>query len=488
MTYAFRFDASSCTGCKACQTACKDKNNLPVGVLWRRVYEISGGTWTHTGNSWENTVFSYNLTISCNHCVHPKCAGVCPVNAYSIREDGIVHLDSSKCIGCGYCAWACPYDAPQYDPLSGTMMKCDFCSDDLAAGRPPACVAACPLRVLNVIEADNELVTESGVIPLWISPPTEHPYPLPVYSHTEPHLSIKLHPSMHVTDNKFLANKEEVNPGEYSTWKEFPLIVFTLLTQMAVGGFWFMISIIAPLRHDYSSTACFTIALPSFLIGISLCLGLLVSFFHLGNKRNSWRVFFHLRKSWLSREILFTILFGIGWFSTTLAWINKGGLRHPIPSALALPTALFGFGLVMSMAQVYRLPTVLVWNTWRTKASFLITTFLLGFLGLTCIFTLASHSAGTGIPQIPSKVFSFGALLLLAQLVITIKFPSPCTTAYIRLGLILAGLFYSLALLFDPTPPRFLLTLFLFIIVLIEEILGRWLFYKSREQYNLTRF
>ena len=56
MPYAFTFDASACTGCKTCQVACKDKNNLPTGVLWRRVYEISGGDWAQRGSAWQNSV------------------------------------------------------------------------------------------------------------------------------------------------------------------------------------------------------------------------------------------------------------------------------------------------------------------------------------------------------------------------------------------------------------------------------------------------
>jgi anaerobic dimethyl sulfoxide reductase subunit B (iron-sulfur subunit) len=116
MTYAFTFDASSCSGCKACQEACKDKNGLPVGVLWRRVIEVTGGEWQKTNSAWENSIFAYNLSLACNHCVHAKCAGVCPADAYIVRPDGIVLLDSSRCMGCGYCAWACPYGAPQYIP------------------------------------------------------------------------------------------------------------------------------------------------------------------------------------------------------------------------------------------------------------------------------------------------------------------------------------------------------------------------------------
>jgi anaerobic dimethyl sulfoxide reductase subunit B (iron-sulfur subunit) len=139
MTYAFTFDASACSGCKTCQAACKDKNGLPVGVLWRRVIEASGGEWQTVGNAWENTVFAYYLSLACNHCVHPKCAGVCPVDAYTVRPDGIVLIDTSRCIGCRYCAWACPYGAPQYDAAQGVMNKCDFCYDN------PRCWASADL-------------------------------------------------------------------------------------------------------------------------------------------------------------------------------------------------------------------------------------------------------------------------------------------------------------------------------------------------------
>jgi anaerobic dimethyl sulfoxide reductase subunit B (iron-sulfur subunit) len=99
MSYAFTFDARSCSGCKACQEACKDKNQLPVGVLWRRVIEVSGGEWIAAGNSWESSVFAYHLSLACNHCTHPKCAGVCPTDAYTVRPDGIVLIDPSRCMG-----------------------------------------------------------------------------------------------------------------------------------------------------------------------------------------------------------------------------------------------------------------------------------------------------------------------------------------------------------------------------------------------------
>ncbi len=195
MTYAFYFDSSSCTGCKACQVACKDKNNLPLGVLWRRVYEVSGGEWAVDGEAWTNTIFSYNLSIACNHCVHPKCAGVCPVDAYEVRPDGIVLINSQKCIGCGYCAWACPYDAPQSDKTSGKMTKCNLCYDNLDSGLPPSCVAACPMRCLELVDSANMEVDEMGKA-LWKIPGEDHPFPLPKLSRTEPHLVVKPHPGL----------------------------------------------------------------------------------------------------------------------------------------------------------------------------------------------------------------------------------------------------------------------------------------------------
>src|SRR5574342_592263 len=174
MTYAFYFDAKFCSGCKACQAACKDKNNLPVGVLWRRVIEVSGGTWQKTGAAWTNTVFAYNLSMSCNHCVHPKCAGVCPVEAYHVHENGVVVLDTTKCVGCGYCAWACPYGAPQYNAEAGHMTKCNFCFDNLEQRLPPACVAACPLRVLDYGEMPAAPALATNELRLWEAPSETH--------------------------------------------------------------------------------------------------------------------------------------------------------------------------------------------------------------------------------------------------------------------------------------------------------------------------
>ncbi|MBN2550632.1 MAG: dimethylsulfoxide reductase subunit B [Anaerolineales bacterium] len=199
---AFYFDARACSGCKACQAACKDKHDLPVGVLWRRVYEVSGGEWQQQEEAWITSAFAYNLSIACNHCARPICVEVCPAAAISKRPDGIVLIDERRCIGCKYCSWACPYGAPQYDPGLGILTKCDFCVDNIDAGLPPACVAACPMRVLDFGDLE-ELEERYG--------PGGNIFPLPAAELTEPALIVRPHQAaLKAASQAEIANREEV--------------------------------------------------------------------------------------------------------------------------------------------------------------------------------------------------------------------------------------------------------------------------------------
>ncbi|NLE53278.1 MAG: dimethylsulfoxide reductase subunit B [Chloroflexi bacterium] len=156
---AFYFDASACNGCKACVIACKSKNALPVGVNYRRVVQYGNGAWVpdpeYPDMLMPSNLFVYSLSVACMHCEDPACVNVCPAKAVEKRDDGIVVVDSDKCIGCHYCEWACPYGAPQFDPEDGTMRKCDFCVDVVEQGEPPYCVAACPMRAMDFGELDE---------------------------------------------------------------------------------------------------------------------------------------------------------------------------------------------------------------------------------------------------------------------------------------------------------------------------------------------
>ena len=457
MTYAFSFDASSCSGCKACQEACKDKNNLPVGVIWRRVIEVSGGEWYRTGGSWENNVFAYHLSLACNHCRYPKCAGVCPTDAFSVRADGVVLLDSSKCMGCGYCAWACPYGAPQYNASKGVMTKCDFCYDNLDTGQPPACVSACPLRVLDFEPTEDPDDKKKSLIALWKIPANEHPFPLASYSRTEPRLSNKRHPGMDSALGKTVANFEEIQTKtggklfENPAFNELPLVAFTLLLQMAVG---MTICLLAVLHNPLSIL---------FDIGLVAGIGGLASFLHLGRKRNAWRALNHLKKSWLSRETLLTCLFATAWLVTFgLEWFLKVTITF-------LPMALIGCGLIYSMAQIYRLRTVEAWNSWRTPVTFFLSAVVLGTLGVNINIPASSWEIIAGIAMAVEL-----CLVLEEQ---SLKFNSTRKWRIISIAIGLLGIFF---LDIFPRAGGSWSDVAVFLIALAAETIGRQQFYARR--------
>ena len=147
MQTGFYFDQTRCTGCYACVVACKDWHDVPAGpASWLRVETIEKGTFPD--------VFVAFFTHLCYHCSDPACITACPVEAITKRkEDGLVLVDRDKCLGkdnCDMCLQACAYNAPQFgaEP-NAKMQKCNLCLDRLAEGKPPICVAGCPMRALD---------------------------------------------------------------------------------------------------------------------------------------------------------------------------------------------------------------------------------------------------------------------------------------------------------------------------------------------------
>jgi molybdopterin-containing oxidoreductase family iron-sulfur binding subunit len=179
------FDLKTCIGCNACVVACKQENSLPDGVFFTR-------TLTHDYGEYPNNKRVYIPTM-CNQCEEAPCEKVCPSGATYTRDDGIVMVDGEKCIGCSTCAVACPYDhrtmlddAMFSDGLfgegeltpfeedgykrwvSGTSIKCDFCSQRVDADLDPACVVTCPTdaRIFGDLDdaqsAPNQLLEKRG--------------------------------------------------------------------------------------------------------------------------------------------------------------------------------------------------------------------------------------------------------------------------------------------------------------------------------------
>lgn len=185
----FYVDTAKCTGCKTCQLSCKDENNLKVGVNWRRVYEYGGGNWIQNQDgTYNQDVFAYYTSISCNHCAKPACAKACPTGAMHKREqDGLVVVNADVCVGCRYCEMACPYGAPQFDAGKKVMTKCDGCFD--REGKQPICVESCPLRALDfgpIEELRAKYGTEADIAPLPDPSLTEPSLVLKANRHAKP--------------------------------------------------------------------------------------------------------------------------------------------------------------------------------------------------------------------------------------------------------------------------------------------------------------
>jgi len=172
-------DLKRCYGCYACVTSCKTENFTPPGVFWSRVLKGETGTYPNTVRQ--------PLPVLCMQCDDPSCMHVCPTGATYQTDDGVVHVDKNKCIGCNYCSIACPYGAryaveewesyfPEGLPLSeyekfakqqweersgvGVSTKCDFCSHRREDGMLPACVRAYPDSEVS------QLIRKHGGMPL----------------------------------------------------------------------------------------------------------------------------------------------------------------------------------------------------------------------------------------------------------------------------------------------------------------------------------
>lgn len=137
----FFFDMNKCTGCHCCQIACKDRNDLPVGLLYRTVKSYETGAFPNP------RLFHYPHT--CNHCASPACVANCPTGAMMKADDGTVIHDDATCIGCGTCAQSCPYAIPTIDEETKTAGKCDSCKSLRDAGMNPVCVDACMMRCIE---------------------------------------------------------------------------------------------------------------------------------------------------------------------------------------------------------------------------------------------------------------------------------------------------------------------------------------------------
>jgi phenylacetyl-CoA:acceptor oxidoreductase 27-kDa subunit len=177
--WAMVADLRRCVGCQTCTASCKHANDTPPGVQWRRVIDMEFGEYPDVQRAF--------VPVGCQHCDEPPCMEVCPTTATKKRADGIVTIDYDLCIGCAYCAVACPYQARYktnhasfafgaasanetqrpHDERLAVATKCTFCVERIDAGlalglqpgvepeATPACVNACISEAMSFGDLDD---------------------------------------------------------------------------------------------------------------------------------------------------------------------------------------------------------------------------------------------------------------------------------------------------------------------------------------------
>jgi len=139
-------DQERCIGCEACTVACKNENQGAVGFI--RVRTQDAAAKDVPMGSFPELRMTF-MPLVCNHCEHPPCADVCPVDAIEKRSDGVVILDREPCDGCGACVDVCPYEAITFDEDKKIAEKCNLCSHRIDKELAPFCVVCCEGQAIH---------------------------------------------------------------------------------------------------------------------------------------------------------------------------------------------------------------------------------------------------------------------------------------------------------------------------------------------------
>jgi Fe-S-cluster-containing dehydrogenase component len=268
-------DLETCVGCHACVIACANENGLHDGRLWRQI--VTYNPARHPASA------THHLSLACNHCLAAPCLYHCPAGA--ITRDattGVVLIDDARCIGCRYCSWVCPFDAPRFDAARGVMTKCTLCNHRLHAGMAPACTSLCPTGALRLDgQAGGDEVLPAG-FPRTAAGPAIRFLPLRhhglVASGTLTTAPVPAVPAVTEPPRKVTLSSE----WSLAAFTFTAIVLVAWLLAWGLGG-----------PHPNAWVVA----------GLGAA-GMAVSAAHLGRPARAWRAALNWRGSWLSREVL----------------------------------------------------------------------------------------------------------------------------------------------------------------------------------------
>lgn len=308
MREGFIYNKDKCVNCKACSAACIIENGWNISA--REIFSYNSEA--------EPLIPLINLSLACNHCESADCMKGCPSSAYSRDENsGAILLDESKCIGCRYCQWNCPYDAPKFDHSNNIIVKCNQCYLVQKTGIQQACVLACPTGALK-FGALTGSPTEEGFS--WF--PDKRLNPAILFTGKKKESPLEIIPE--TIKNSGLPEKERKNISA-----DWSLVIFSFLSTLLVSAM--AASFIKGVYPDF------------YIYTSVLIIAGLVSIFHLGKKERFWRALSNMKNSPLSREIAAFIVF-------SLASMAALALQRPVLLAFA---SLVGFVFLLLIDSVY---------------------------------------------------------------------------------------------------------------------------------------
>ena len=248
--------------------------------------------------------------------------------------------------------------------------------------------------------------------------------------------------------------------------KKWSLILFTLLSQMAIGTFWDL-TIIEILDHQYTED----IMLQAFVALAIMAISLILSLTHLGSPFKAYLAATNATNSWLSREIIFALCF----FTTVAVF-----LFYP-SSSLAVLGSLFGLLLLIAMSRLYMIRTIPVWNTWHTPGMFFVSTIIMGNIATTYV-----SQGETQLPlmNILLPIFALSQVVITLLWLIKVKNERLDEHTKIQQGFrilfsMIGGILFILAV--DDPPGSQPLTFTGLVLLFAGELLGRYLFYEAQE-------
>jgi Fe-S-cluster-containing dehydrogenase component len=315
----FIFDYSKCVGCHACIVACSLENGVNPPLSWRKVNQFNKEKLPLLG--------FVHQSIACNHCLEAPCMKACPSDSFSFdKQTGAVIHNQERCLGCKYCTWACPFEAPKYNDEKGIIEKCHFCYHRLKEGKIPSCALNCPTGALSFGQIEEQAQ------PMAIGFSKKKIYPkINVFGdevvHNIPEIDIKVSGIEKTNLKKTIIKYEHPIIDALDEW---PLVLFTFIGSLITGWFWGMM---LPNSIQIPFWAFFSLSF----------IALILSTFHLGKPFRSYLSILNLKNSWLSREILFFGLF----FSIGIVTFQIEN------NVLDYLTSLMGFLFLISIEFVY---------------------------------------------------------------------------------------------------------------------------------------